>query len=140
MSRIIRPGSPARARASLLATLRETLAEFDAPGLPSDARDRLAFVVLSLRELEQSTEQTAQAWERRGYWVKVEQFRREWGWAGHGARGILEPLREGDLEAAVQAAGALRHRLPGSAAPKPRHAPAPWAGAYARLTNESASG
>jgi hypothetical protein len=137
MSRIIRTESPARGRGKLLASVREALAPFDAPGLPPDARDRLAFVGLVLRELEHSTEQTAQAWERRGYWVKVDQFRREWAWVGQGAQAVLEPLLGKDLEASMAAARALRPRLPSVATSISRHRSTPWIGAYARLTTNT---
>lgn len=137
MSRIIRPDSPARGRAKLLATIREALAPFDAPGLPSDARDRLAYVGLVLRELQHSTEQTAEAWERRGYWVKVDQFRREWSWVGEGAKAVLEPLLGKDLEASMAAARSLRPRFPPALGSPSRRSSSPWVGAYARLTTDT---
>jgi hypothetical protein len=94
-------------------------------------------VGLVLRELEHSTEQTAQAWERRGYWVKVDQFRREWAWVGQGAQAVLDPLLGKDLEASMAAARALRPRLPSAAASTSRHQSTPWIGAYARLTTNT---
>jgi hypothetical protein len=137
MARIIRPDSPARARASLVAAIRAALADVGAGGDPDEVRDRLAYAGLALRELERSTERTAQAWERRGYWLKVDRFRREWSWAGQGAAAIVVRLVEGDLEGAQSAAGALIPRLPpvsGAVSPK---APAKrWAGAFARLQSE----
>lgn len=137
MARIIRPDSPARARTSLVAAIRAALADLEAAGEPDDLRDRLAYAGVALRELERSTERTAEAWERRGYWLKVDQFRREWGWAGQGAAAILGCLLGDDPEGARAAASALLPRLPpasGVASPK---APAKrWAGAFARLKND----
>ena len=134
MARIIRPDSPARARSSIVATLRAALAD---PGLvanPDNVRDRLAFAGLALRELERSIERTAEAWERRGYWLKADQFRREWGWAGQGAEAILAPLLKDDLEGARGAANDLLPRLPETSTVKPSGTR--WAGAYARLKGD----
>jgi hypothetical protein len=137
MARIIRPDSPARARASIVATIGAALADLDAGGNPDDLRDRLAYAGLALRELERSTERTAEAWERRGYWLKVDQFRREWGWAGQAAAAILVSLLGDDLEGARAAASALLPRLP--PAPSGAHPKAPakrWAGAFVRLRSD----
>ena len=88
-------------------------------------------IIGALRELQRSTERTAEAWERRGYWLKADQFRREWGWAGQGAEAILTPLLEGGLEGARAAACAVLPHLPEASTAKP--SAARWAGAYARL-------
>jgi hypothetical protein len=136
MARIIRPDSPARARISLVVAVRAALADLDAVSEPADVRDRLAYAGLALRELERSTERTAEAWERRGFWVKVDQFRREWSWVGQGAVRILEPLLGGDLEGALAGATALRLRLPETASvDAPKASGMQWAGAFARLTS-----
>jgi hypothetical protein len=42
----------------------------------------LACVCESLRRLSSSVEETAHAWEERGYWTKADSFRREWAWVG----------------------------------------------------------
>jgi hypothetical protein len=134
MARIIRPDSPARARTSIVAGICTALADLDAPGNPDDLGDRLAYAGLALRELGRSTERTADAWERRGYWLKADQFRREWGWAAQGADAILTPLLQDDLPSAQAAASALLPRLqavPNASAP--RISAIHWAGALTRL-------
>jgi len=134
MVRIIRPDSPARARTSLVAGIHTALADLDAAANPDALGDRLAYAGLALRELQRSTERTADAWERRGYWLKADQFRREWGWAGHGAEAILTPLLRDDLPAAQAAASALLPRLqPAPAASAPKISVKHWTGALARL-------
>jgi len=137
MARIIRPDSPARARTSIVAAIRAALADVDPAGNPEDLRDRLAFAGLALRELERSIMRTAEAWERRGYWLKADQFRREWGWAGQGAEAILRPLLQDDLAAAQSAARAHLLRLPAAPDAGVRKAGAKrWAGAFVRLKSD----
>jgi hypothetical protein len=43
-----------------------------------ETREVLAFLALSLSELNESVEETAAAWERREYWLKADRFRLEW--------------------------------------------------------------
>jgi hypothetical protein len=117
-----------------MATIAAALADLDSVSTRQSVRDRLAYAVLALREVERSIERTADAWERRGYWLKVDQFRREWAWAGQGAADILGPLLDDDLPAAKTAARALLQRLGqlASTGSRKRHAD-PWIGAFARL-------
>jgi hypothetical protein len=136
MSRVIRPDSPARMRASVLESIRVTLAALEL-GTDAEQRDRLAFLVLALRQLQASVEQTAEAWERRSYWVKVDQFRRAWSWVGQGAQAVADPLQRGDAVLAQKAAHALVPRLPPSRPTRARDLTALWTGAYARLTQKS---
>jgi hypothetical protein len=63
-------------------------------GAPSE-RARLSYVCQALRSLAISVEETAHAWEERGYWTKADGFRREWSW--------VEPTL-GEFEAAEDAA------------------------------------
>ena len=42
----------------------------------------IAFIVLSLMEIERTIAQTTAPWEKREYWVKADQFRSEWKWVG----------------------------------------------------------
>jgi len=139
MSRIVRPDSPARMRASILEAVRVTLAALDL-GTHAEQRDRLAFLVLALRQLQASVEQTAEAWERRSYWVKVEQFRRAWSWVGQGAQAVGDPLLRGDAGLAQKAARALEVRLPPARPTRARDLAALWTGAYARLAEQTELG
>ena len=137
MARILHPDSPARARGGLVAAISTALADMDGGRDPADLRDRLAYAGLALRELERSTERTAEAWEHRGYWLKADQFRREWIWAAESATAILDPLLQGDLPAAQAAASALLQRL--RRAPNTPAAKVPakgWAGAFERMRND----
>lgn len=43
--------------------------------------DLVAFIVLALEKIAESVNQSAQAWEKRDYWLKADQFRMEWAWA-----------------------------------------------------------
>lgn len=131
MSRVIRPDSPSRLRNSILASVRSTLPVLGEASTDAMLRDRLAFIVLALRQVQASIEPTAEAWERRSYWVKADQFRRSWAWLAPRAEALLAVLRSGDLASARMMAMELEGLLPSSG--KPRDASALWPGCFDRL-------
>jgi hypothetical protein len=133
MSRLIRPDSPSRLRAALLDSVRATLPALDTATTDAQLQDRLAFILLALRQLQASVEPTAEAWERRGYWVKADQFRRTWAWASAQAEALFRALCTGDLAAARRLAMDLEPRLPPAGGARPRDVSGLWAGCFQRL-------
>ena len=95
MTRVVRPQSPATTRHDALrqirAALQPTLAGSSAH---MGERDRLLLVCEQLSLVAASVEETAHAWEERGYWAKADRFRRDWLW--------VESTRQG-LHAAIHA-------------------------------------
>ena len=45
-----------------------------------ELKDICVFIYLTLIEIQKSVQSTIQPWEKRGYWVKADQFRAEWKW------------------------------------------------------------
>lgn len=105
----------------------------DTAGSDAQLRDRLAFILLALRQVQASIEPTAEAWERRAYWVKADQFRRSWAWAGTSGDAILKAVEAGDLGAACRHALSIQPHLPLSRTAKARDLSSVWAGCYQRL-------
>ncbi len=133
MSRVIRPDSPSRLRTALLASIRGTLPALDTAGSDAQLRDRLAFILLALKQVQASIEPTAEAWERRAYWVKADQFRRSWAWVGTSVDTILKALEAGDLGAACRHSLSIEPHLPPSRTTKARDLSSLWVGCYQRL-------
>ena len=42
--------------------------------------DMAAYIVLALEKINETIDAAMVAWEKRDYWVKADQFRREWSW------------------------------------------------------------
>lgn len=83
MSRVINTDSTGKKRNQLMRTAAEILRRLSQkPTIDDDARDMLALLVLCLREIDDGIEQSAQVWEKRDYWMKAEEFRERWRWAG----------------------------------------------------------
>ncbi|HEX2620522.1 MAG TPA: hypothetical protein VHL11_10250, partial [Phototrophicaceae bacterium] len=86
MSRVINPDNPGKKRNQLMRTGAELLRRLSQKsGIDDDARDMLAMLVFCLREIDDGIEESSKAWEKRDYWIKAEEFRQRWAWAGQSA-------------------------------------------------------
>jgi hypothetical protein len=131
VGRIVRTDSGAGRRTRILKSMALALraAAADSPA-DDEVPEILAFLALCLRELNESFEETARAWERREYWLKADRFRSEWAWVPR-ILGRLEPAltaRDWDRARAcgMELASVLadrRLRVPDSKA-------TPWRGAW----------
>lgn len=83
MSRVINTDSTGKKRSQLMRTAAETLRRLSQKAaVDDDAKDMVALLVFCLRDIEAGIEQSAQVWEKRDYWMKAEEFRERWRWAG----------------------------------------------------------
>ena len=83
MSRVINSDSPGQIRNRLLKLVSNTISQINQNNLEADElNDAIAFIVLSLMEIERTIAMTTAPWEKREYWVKADQFRSEWHWVG----------------------------------------------------------
>lgn len=83
MSRVVNLDGPGKARSQLMRTGAEVLRLLSQKtALDDEARDMAALLVFCLREIDAGIDDSALAWEKRDYWVKAEQFRARWAWAG----------------------------------------------------------
>lgn len=83
MSRVINTDSPGKRRNQLMRTAAELLRHLSQkPGIDDEAKDMLALLVYCLREIDAGIDESARAWEKRDYWMKSEEFRQRWRWAG----------------------------------------------------------
>ena len=82
MSRITHiDGTPASQRNRLRRTIAEILRQLGAKNaVDTETKDMVAFIVVALRLMNESIEQSCSAWEKRDYYLKADQFRREWAW------------------------------------------------------------
>ena len=94
MSRVINPNTPGKERNQCRRTIAELLRRISQKReIDADARDMAAAIVYMLREIDDTVDQTTSAWEKRGYWMKADRFRREWEWARESAANLDDVLR-----------------------------------------------
>jgi hypothetical protein len=95
MSRVINPDNPGKKRNQLMRTAAELLRRLSQKGtIDADAKDMLAAVVFALREIDEGIEDSSKAWEKRDYWMKAEEFRQRWAWAGKTADELMALIFE----------------------------------------------
>ncbi|HLF29315.1 MAG TPA: hypothetical protein VJG32_23570 [Anaerolineae bacterium] len=74
-------GTPASQRNRLRRTIAEILRRLSAKtAIDAETKDMISFVIIALRAIDESIEKSCEAWEKRDYFLKADQFRREWTW------------------------------------------------------------
>lgn len=81
MGRIIYTETPAKTRHHYRRSIAEMLRRLSQKEcIDQEAKDQTALIVLCLQGMAETVDQTVRAWENRDYWMKAEQFVREWTW------------------------------------------------------------
>lgn len=94
MGRVIQTDSPTKIRNQQMRTIAELLRhlskkqEFDV-----EAKDMVATIIFALVEIDEGVKKSAEAWEKRDYWLKAERFIRDWSWARQTACDMDDVLR-----------------------------------------------
>jgi hypothetical protein len=137
VSRIIRVDSPTTQRKRLKRTIAEAIAKLgDLAPRDDDARDLAALVVFALREIESSVEASAEAWEKRNFYVKAERLRVEWRWVPRFADRLGRVVGAGDWSRVAAVCADLAPRVADAGAGRARLTPEMWQGAYRRFAEE----
>jgi len=83
MSRVINPDSAGKLRTQHMRTAAEILRHLSQKSdVDAQVKDMVATLVICFREIDEGIDVSAAAWEKRDYWVKAEEFRQRWSWAG----------------------------------------------------------
>jgi hypothetical protein len=137
LSPVINPDGVGKQRDRLMKAVTLALRTLATQSQVNDeTRDLVAFMALALNEIHATIDVTTLAWEKRDYWLKADQFRREWGWAGR-AGDKLERVVLGDEWQNLPAQMVeLSKHLEKVNLPKRNTLGAPWVGAYQKLVAE----
>ena len=101
MSRVINRNNYSSQRNSYLRFVSTALQAYE-PSTPNSQKNKdiIIFIFLTLKEIGNSLEKTTQPWEKRGYWVKVEQFMQEWNWVTLLIRALEKLINTGQWQRA----------------------------------------
>lgn len=120
--------------------LAELLAHIARKGISGEQddelRDMLATVVIVLRDIAETVEQTVLAWEKRNYWLKADRFRIQWEWAATEAERLSLLMKASDTEGATRALLPLLPKVSNIRIVRNKSDPALWRGALQRLLDE----
>lgn len=94
MGRVINTENPGKIRNHHRRTIAEMLRRLSQKAeIDAESKDMAAMIVLLLIEIFDGVDQTANAWEKRGYWMKAERFLREWEWTKETAANFDDVIR-----------------------------------------------
>jgi hypothetical protein len=102
----------------------------------AESRDLVAFLALALNEIHETIDVTCLAWEKRDYWLKADQFRREWAWAGRTAEKLERVVLGDEWQNLPVLMVELAKHLEKVNLPKRNTLGTPWVGAYKKLAEE----
>jgi hypothetical protein len=83
MGRVINPDGAGKLRNQALRTIAELLRHLSQKNtLDDEAKDMASALVFCFRDIDEGIEASAAAWEKRDYWMKADELRTRWSWAG----------------------------------------------------------
>jgi hypothetical protein len=141
MSRITyADGTPTQKRNNLRRAIAEVLRQLGAKSaLDAESKDMLAFIAVSLQAIADGIDQSAAAWEKRDYYLKADQFRREWEWAAPAAERLRTALREERWNDVLVELAQISPRFSDVKVKQLTKSPSLWQGCYARLVKTPAA-
>jgi hypothetical protein len=140
MSRIINSNNAAKVRNQnlrLIAAAMRTIGRSAA--VDEQVKDLSSALVFLLREVHESAEHSASAWEKRGYWMKADRFLREWQWAAHNAANLEDVIRNDAWDLLPRVLADITPHLADIHVNKAPSAGQTWRGAYEKLLAEAPS-
>jgi hypothetical protein len=137
MGRVINPDSAGQQRSYHMRTAAELFRHLgQKEALDTEARDMLATLVFSFREIEDGIEQSATAWEKRDYYLKADELRRRWDWAARAASELQAVLLEARWNDVPAVMATFFPYVSEVTVTKFMRKEKDWAGNYARLMAE----
>ncbi len=137
MSPVINTDSTGKERNQLMRTAAEILRRLSQKtDIDSDVKNMLALLVYCFREIEAGIDQSAQAWEKRDYWVKAEELRQRWSWPGDTADQIQAMIFNEDWNRMPPLMVKLLPRFADIKITKLTRSESMWEGVYDKLMRE----
>ena len=101
------------------------------------SRDLVAFIIITLSQIAQTIDGSVAAWEKRGYWVKADRFRIEWGWTQIKSDQLYKDLQNQNWDSIIQQAILITQKLSMVKLPARKSAFEVWRDAYILLMKET---
>ena len=138
MGRVINPDSAGKQRTQLVkATALAGRELIHKTQLDDEFLDLAAFMIIALNTIFDSIDPSVQAWEKRGYWVKADQFRMEWTWTQKLSKEMYDNWQAKDWPSVVQAAVKVLQKLDDVKISPHHRMGKPWEGARLKLDGAS---
>lgn len=140
MGRVVNTDNPGKLRNQMMRTAAEILRHLSQKAtLDDETKDMAAQLVYCLRGVEDGIEASAIAWEKRDYWIKAEQLRQRWTWAGNSSARLENLIRNEQWDALPGLMASLFEYFADIKITKLTRDSSAWQGAYQRLKSECGS-
>lgn len=134
MGRLINRDGVGKQRTQLMKAVALALRQLATqPTIDDTTRDLTAFLALALNGIHDTIDTTCAPWEKRDYWLKADQFRREWAWAGRTAAKIERVVLGEEWQDLPGLMVELAKHVEKVELPKRNTLGTPWVGALAKL-------
>ena len=95
--------------------------------------DMAAYIVLALEKINETIDAAMVAWEKRDYWVKADQFRREWAWIEGSQARLKAAVLSQDWASIATEAISIGQRFSNVKIAEKNRIGEPWVGAWNAL-------
>lgn len=137
MARVINTNSPGKRRNAHMRTVAEILRHLGQKTTIDDSsKDMVAVVIFSLRAIEATVEESAVAWEKRGYWKKADDFQQKWWWCSLSSNSLEKLVRSDNWEQIPEALVKLFPHFSDIKINRLTRDPGDWIGMYSKLMRE----
>lgn len=134
MSRVIHVDNPGKRRNAARRSVAEILRYLSRKSaIDDEAKDMSAALVFLLAEIKATVDESAAAWEKRGYWMKVERFVRDFEWIPEAAANLDDVIRHSAWDLLPELLADLSPRFDDIKIKTMTRKPTEWRGTYARL-------
>jgi hypothetical protein len=136
LGRVINPESAGKQRTQMVkATALAGRELIHKTALDDEFKDLTAFMILAMQAIYDTIDPSVLAWEKRGYWVKADQFRMEWSWTQKLSQEMHKFWLAGDWPSVVQTAVKVLQKLGDVKISAHHRMGKPWEGARLKLEN-----
>ncbi len=137
MGRVINTDSTGKQRNQQMRLAAEMLRRLSVKaGLDDEARDMAATMIFALRKVDEGIEASASVWDNRDYYMKAEELRQRWAWAGRMADELQAMVMEDRWEDLPALLAKLFPKVSDITVIKFTSKETDWAGNYSRLMKE----
>jgi hypothetical protein len=115
---------------SVVLALRQLMQQVE---VSDQTRDLAAYIALALEQISKTIDQSVEAWEKRGYWLKADRFRLDWTWAGNLGGKLRVAVLKDDWAQVATISAQIAEKLNHVAIPQRNRLGNPWEGAWKQL-------
>lgn len=134
MGRVIKIESAGKDRTQLMRSIALGVRELtQQQEVNMQVRDLCAFITIALEAISNTIDDSVNAWEKRGYWLKADKFRLEWAWTIKLSGKLRAALSQEDWPNVAQTIAQVAEKVKNVHLPQRTSPTTPWMGAWDRF-------